>query len=92
MNWTQLPRIEKTLSRIEDSDIGDGVIAKNLDYGIHLYKNAIKKEDCVKIINDLENEISLNIPGIQWSGAQVNGDQNVDEVRNCVDLKFKKGQ
>ena len=90
MNWTELPRLEKTISRLEDLDIGDKVIAKNIDYGINLYKNAIKKEDCIKIINDLESEISLNIPGIKWSGAQVNGDQNVDDVRNCVDLKFKK--
>jgi len=90
VNWTELPRLEKTISRLEDLDIGDKVIAKNIDYGINLYKNAIKKEDCIKIINDLESEISLNIPGIKWSGAQVNGDQNVDDVRNCVDLKFKK--
>jgi predicted 2-oxoglutarate/Fe(II)-dependent dioxygenase YbiX len=90
MNWTTLPRLEKTSFRLEDTNLADGIIAKNLDYGIHLYKNAITKEDCKNIINSLENEISLNIPGIQWSGAQVNGDNNVDEVRNCVDLKFKK--
>jgi arsenate reductase-like glutaredoxin family protein len=90
MDWTTLPRLEKTSFRLEDTNLGDGVIAKNIDYGIHLYKNAITKEDCKKIINDLESEISLNIPGLEWSGAKVNGSQNVDDVRNCVDLKFKK--
>lgn len=90
MDWTTLPRLEKTNKRLDDQIIEDGIVAKNIDYGIHLYKGAIKKEDCIKIINDLENEISLGIPGIQWSGAQVNDSENVDYVRNCVDLKYKR--
>jgi hypothetical protein len=90
MNWTNLPRIEKTTKRLDDVVLSDGTVAHNLDYGIHLYRNAIKKEDALKIIQDLENEISLNIPGIEWSGAQVNDQENINDVRNCVDIKFKK--
>ena len=90
MDWTTLPRLEKINQRLDDQVIQDGIIAKNIEYGIHLYENAIKKEDCIKIINDLENEISLGIPRIEWSGAQVNKNEDVEYVRNCVDLKFKK--
>lgn len=90
MDWTTLPRLEKTNKRLDDQVIEDGIIAKNIDFGIHLYEGAIKKEDCIKIINDLENEISLGIPGIKWSGAQVNDNQDVSYVRNCVDLKYKR--
>lgn len=90
MNWTDLPRLEKSGTRLPDTTIQDGIIAKNVGYGIHVYENAIKKEDCDKIINDLEAEIAKGIPMIQWSGAQVNENQDVSYVRNCVDLKFKK--
>lgn len=90
MDWTTLPRLEKTNSRLSDVTIHDNVVVKNLDYGINLYKNAISKENCEKIIRDLENEISLGIPGIEWSGAKVNDKEDVDYVRNCVDLKYKK--
>lgn len=89
MDWTTLPRLETTTKRIDDQVLPDGIIAKNLDYGICLYRNAIKKQDCVDIINDLEKEISLEIPGIQWSSANVNGNENISHARNCVDLKFK---
>jgi predicted 2-oxoglutarate/Fe(II)-dependent dioxygenase YbiX len=89
VNWTDLPRTETTKKRLEDVTLPDGTVAINLDYGINLYRNAIKKNDCEYIINTLESEIAKNIPGIQWSGAQVNESQNVDDVRNCVDLKFK---
>ena len=89
MNWTTLPRLETTSKRLEDVTLPDGTVAINLDYGIHLYRNAIKKDDCINIINSLESEIAKGIPGIQWSGAQVNASENVDDVRNCVDLKFK---
>lgn len=90
MDWTTLPRLEKTNKRLDDFALEDGTIVKNIDYGINLYKNAIKKEDCDYIINTLENEISLGIPLIQWSGATVNDKENIDHVRNCVDLKYKK--
>jgi len=90
MNWTNLPRTEKTTQRLEDTVLPDGTLVQNLDYGIHLYKSAIKKQEALKIIEDLENEISLGIPNIQWSGAQVNDKENVNDVRNCLDLKFKK--
>jgi predicted 2-oxoglutarate/Fe(II)-dependent dioxygenase YbiX len=90
MDWTTLPRLETTTKRLEDQDLGNGMTAINLDYGIHLYRGAISKQDCVSIINDLESEIAKGIPGIQWSGAQVNDKEDVNYVRNCVDLKFKR--
>jgi hypothetical protein len=90
MNWTDLPRLETKDKRLADEKLPTGTIAINLDYGIHLYRNAIKKDICESIISNLENEMSLNIPGIEWSGAKVNDQENQDYVRNCVDLRFKK--
>jgi hypothetical protein len=90
MNWTDIPRLEKESKRLDPIDIGNGITSINVGYGINIYRNAIKKEECKKIINTLENEISLGIPNIQWRGAQVNDTQDNDYVRNCVDLKFKK--
>jgi hypothetical protein len=90
MDWTDLPRQEKSNKRIEDTIIHGDIEVINLDYGIHLYRNAIKKDECEKIINTLEREIALNIPGIEWRGAQVNAKEDHSYVRNCVDLKYKR--
>lgn len=90
MNWTDLPRTESTKTRLQEQKIPNDVTAINLDYGIHLYRNAINKDECKKIIDSLESELTLGIPGIKWNGAQVNEKQDNDYVRNCVDFKFKK--
>ena len=90
MNWVDLPRKETTSTRMDVCDIGNGVSVMNLDYGINVYRNAVKSDDCKKIIKDLEDELSKNIPGIQWRGAQVNDKEDSSYVRNCVDIKFKK--
>jgi hypothetical protein len=90
MNWTQLPREETSTKRLQDELIQNNVTVINLDYGINLYKNAIKKDECLKIINTLEHETSLGIPEIFWHGSHVNGKEEVLEVRNCFDLKYKK--
>jgi hypothetical protein len=90
MDWTTLPREEKTTVRLKDQLIENETVCINLDYGINLYRNAIKKDECKNIINILEQEISKGIPGIQWSGAQVNEQEDVNDVRNCVDLKYKR--
>ena len=89
-HWTELPREETTQKRLNDQVIHEDITVINLDYGINLYRNAIKKDECTNIINTLESEISLGLPGIQWSGASVNGKEQVEYVRNCVDLKYKR--
>jgi hypothetical protein len=89
-DWTDLPREEKSSKRLEPTIINGDIEVINLDYGIHLYKNAIKKDECERIINTLEGEIALGIPGIEWRGAQVNAKEDHSYVRNCVDLKYKR--
>ena len=54
-NWTDLPRLETESQRLEDTNIGNGIVAINAGYGIHIYRNAIKKDECQNIINKLEN-------------------------------------
>lgn len=90
MDWTTLPRKEKTNKRLDNKTIHEDIVVVNLDYGINLYKNAIKKDQCFNIINKLENEINKGIPGISWSNAKVNDKEDISVVRNCVDLKYKK--
>jgi predicted 2-oxoglutarate/Fe(II)-dependent dioxygenase YbiX len=92
MEWYDLPRIEKTSSRVESKKIDDNILVENLDYGINLYRNAISQEDCQRVITMLEEEISLGKNGIQWHGAKVNGKERTTHARNCYDLKFKKDQ
>ncbi len=89
-SWIDLPREEKTQKRLDTQIIYDNIEVINLDYGINLYRNAIKKNECINIINTLESEISLGIPGIEWRGAQVNAKEDHSYVRNCVDLKYKR--
>jgi hypothetical protein len=90
MIWSDLPRLEKSTQRLPDVNIGNDITCINVDYGINIYRNAIKKDECKKIINSLESEMSLNIPGIEWRGAHVNENKTYDNVRNCLDLKYKR--
>ena len=90
MDWTTLPREERINKRLNDSIIENNITVINLDYGINLYRHAIPKDESYRIINSLESEILLGIPGINWSGSQVNYMENVNDVRNCIDLKYKK--
>jgi len=85
LDQTTIPITETAKSRLNDQTLENGILVKNLAYGINLYKSAIKKEDCVSLINDLENEISLGIPGIQWSASR-----NRNHSRDCFDFQFKK--
>ena len=63
-NWVDLPRLETTSNRILNTTIAENIEVINLGYGINLYRNAIKKNECDNIINKLENEISLNVPPV----------------------------
>lgn len=89
-SWQDLPRDEKVNSRLSNLIINDDIEVVNLDYGINLYKKAITSDKCNEIINKLESTISLGIPDLKWHGAQVNDREDVDSVRNCVDLKYKR--
>ncbi len=93
MEWYDLPRIEKTTARVEPKEIDESILVENLEYGINLYRNAISKEDCQRLINMLEEEISLDKRGIKWHGATVNAKaEPTSHARNCYDLKFKRDQ
>lgn len=90
MDWTTLPRLETTTKRLDDRSMPDGTLVQNIEYGINVYRNALSKDECKNIIDSLEHEISLNLPGITWSGAAVNDKEKVEHVRNCLDLKYKR--
>jgi predicted 2-oxoglutarate/Fe(II)-dependent dioxygenase YbiX len=89
VSWTDLPRLEKTNSRLPD-EIFDGTLVKNLSYGINLYKNIIPKEQCKDIINILEDKISNSENTFYWKQAQINNKENNIDSRNCFDFKYKR--
>lgn len=89
-NWFDLPREEKINKRINNIKIFDNIEVINLDYGINLYKNAISNIKCNEIIEKLEQAINSNTDGISWNNAQVNDKENINNVRNCLDLKYKR--
>jgi len=89
MDWFNLPREEKINYRLEPINIGNNIIANNLDYGIHLYNNAISKEQCDFIINTLESEVEKDNT-LRWHGAKVNAIEDKLNARNCFDIKYKR--
>jgi len=97
MEWYDLPRTEKINKRLEDNFIDNETKAINLEYGIQLYKNAISKENCQKIIDLLESEVDKKLPQLNWNSAHVNGPAEyglegaaIDHARKAYDIKFKK--
>jgi predicted 2-oxoglutarate/Fe(II)-dependent dioxygenase YbiX len=90
IQWFDLPRLEKTNQRLPIANLENGIEAINLDYGIHLYRNAISKEDCLTIIDNVENATTSGASDLNWSGARVNDMENVNDARNCLDLKVKR--
>jgi len=97
MEWYDLPREEKINKRLEETFLDKDTKSINLEYGIQLYKNAISKENCKKIIDLLEEEVAKKLPNLAWNGAHVNGPSEfglegaaIDHARKCYDIKFKK--
>ncbi len=89
MQWYDLPREEKINYRLDPVNIGNNIIANNLDYGIHLYSNAISKEKCDFIISTLESEVEKDNT-LRWQGAKVNDVEDKLTARNCFDIKYKR--
>jgi len=97
MEWYDLPREEKINKRLDETFLDKDTKSINLEYGIQLYKNAISKENCKKIIDLLEEEVAKKLPNLAWNGAHVNGPSEfglegaaIDHARKCYDIKFKK--
>jgi hypothetical protein len=89
ISWVDLPRIEKTNTRLSD-DLFQGIVVKNLSYGINLYKNVIPKNECDNIISVLENKLSNSQNNFDWHKAQINNKENNIYNRNCFDFKYKR--
>lgn len=88
--WYDAPRLEKSKTRLDTRRINNNIDVLNLEYGINLYRNAIPKEQCERIIQRLEEGANNESFTLSWSGALVNDKENTDHVRNCVDLKYKR--
>jgi hypothetical protein len=84
VEWYDLPRREVYAERLPDEHIADGILRKNISYGINLYENVLSKEDLDYVINGLEENISGEY---NWSMAQLNGREEVEHARNCIDFK-----
>lgn len=86
LEWHDLPREERANKRLENKDIGYGVIRENLALGINMYHNAIKNPQ--EIINVLEKELDQSDPFYRWNSALVNEQENVSKSRTCFDFKY----
>ena len=89
VEWFDLDRPETLENRLEEVDLGNGTIRKNLALGINLYENAIPKEVCNEIIERLETLLSdKEDPKYKWSTSFVNEYQAVSSARSCADFKY----
>lgn len=84
VQWYDLPRREVASERMPDETIVDGIVRKNLAYGIHLYENVLNSEELKGIIDGLEANISGQYG---WSMAELNGKEKVAHARDCIDFK-----
>lgn len=91
VEWYDLPRLETTSKRLPDQNIGNDIVRINLDYGINVYRNALKKENCFNLINNLENILETSST-YKWSSAKTNEAEDIDHARNCYDFKYKAEQ
>jgi predicted 2-oxoglutarate/Fe(II)-dependent dioxygenase YbiX len=90
MKWEELPRLETISNRLSTELINNNVTVTNIAFGMNLYKNAIKKDECLKIVNSLELELSSGIPEIFWHTGKVNDGEELEQVRHCTTLVYKK--
>jgi predicted 2-oxoglutarate/Fe(II)-dependent dioxygenase YbiX len=87
--WFDLPRLEQSETRIPTRSIENGIKVVNLAYGINLYKNVFTKNEGANIIDKLENTIN-DKNSFSWSSAQVNDKEDINDLRNCLDLKYRR--
>ncbi len=87
--WFDLPRLEQSENRIPTRSIDGGIEVVNLAYGINLYKNVFTKDQGFSIIDRLESTIK-DKNSFLWSGAQVNDKEDINDLRNCLDLKYRR--
>jgi hypothetical protein len=88
--WLDLPRLEKTNSRLEPRSMSNNIEVLNIGYGMNIYRNAINRSQCDSIIKRLENSANDPDCNLSWSTAMVNDIENIDYVRNCIDIKYKR--
>jgi hypothetical protein len=87
--WFNLPRLEQSEERLPTRKISNGIEVVNLAYGINLYKNVFTKSQGLDIISRLENTINED-NSFAWNGAQVNDKEDINDLRNCLDLKYRR--
>lgn len=87
--WFDLPRIEKSQERLQTRSLTGGIEVINLAYGINLYKNVFSDLQGKSIISKLESVIE-DKNSFEWSGAQVNDKEDINDLRNCFDLKYRR--
>ena len=87
--WFSLPRLEQSEERMPTRKILNGIEVINLAYGINLYKNVFTKNQGLDIISRLENTIKED-NSFTWNGAQVNDKEDINDLRNCLDLKYRR--
>jgi len=86
--WLTKDRSETDKNRIPDRVMANGTLVKNPALGINIYKNVLDLDQCKKIIDTLESNLS-GPGGYSWEGARVTeGQEAILDARNCLDFKI----
>jgi hypothetical protein len=89
-DWHTKDRSETAHNRLSSRKTPEGIIVENPALGINLYKNAISKDNCINIINTLEENLG-DEKAFDWQPAMVTeADTPETSARNCVDFKIGK--
>lgn len=90
-DWHTKDRSETSGNRMPDRTTLAGIQVINPALGINIYRNAISKDRCDKIINTLENNLNKPDSNYFWQPAMVTeADTPETSARNCVDFKVGK--
>lgn len=87
-DWHTKDRSETSHNRMVNRTTAEGVLVENPALGINLYKGAISKDNCQKIIATLEENLGEDKP-FSWQPAMVTeADTPETSARHCVDFKI----
>lgn len=86
-DWFTKDRSETASTRMADRFLSD-ILVLNPALGINVYRGALHRERCSKIIETLESNLSGQ-GDYSWNGAYVTTSEAIDlESRNAKDFKF----
>lgn len=86
--WLTKDRSETSHNRMGPRTLRNGVVVLNPALGINVYKGVLNNNQCLDIIDTLEDNLSDGSL-YSWQGAKVTeGHEAILDARNCLDFKI----